>query len=125
MEKSVSHTTREPRPQEIDGKDYHFITHEQFEKGIANDEFIDITRYNNNYYGLTIQRIVCFYFLFFIFYFLFFQIAFCLYIVLFLQNNKFSKGTSKKAMEKLKNKQIIPILELAIQGMYELRCEGD
>ena len=33
---SVSHTTRKPRPNEVDGVDYHFITHEKFKKMLDN-----------------------------------------------------------------------------------------
>lgn len=38
---SVSATTRPPRPQEIDGIHYHFLTREQFEKRLANGEFLE------------------------------------------------------------------------------------
>ena len=36
---SVSHTTRPPRTNEISGKDYHFVTHEEFEKLINENKF--------------------------------------------------------------------------------------
>ncbi len=48
---SVSATTRKMRDGEKDGKDYFFISTEEFEKKIANQEFIEYTKYNNNYYG--------------------------------------------------------------------------
>ncbi len=48
---SVSCTTREPRPGEIDGKSYHFITTEEFEKMIAEDSFLEYAKYNQTYYG--------------------------------------------------------------------------
>ena len=48
---SVSMTTRKPRPGEIDGFHYHFVTHEQFEKLIADDAFLEYAKYNDNYYG--------------------------------------------------------------------------
>lgn len=38
---SVSATTRPPRPQEIDGIHYHFLTREQFDKRLANREFLE------------------------------------------------------------------------------------
>ena len=38
---SVSHTTRKPRPNEIDGVDYHFVSEEEFEKLIKNNEFYE------------------------------------------------------------------------------------
>lgn len=48
---SISMTTRSPRPGEKDGKDYFFITREEFEKHIANDELIEYAKYVDNYYG--------------------------------------------------------------------------
>ena len=38
---SVSHTTRKPRPNEIDGVDYFFISHDEFQKFIAEDKFYE------------------------------------------------------------------------------------
>ena len=48
---SVSMTTRAPRPGEIDGYHYHFVTREVFEKTIAEDGFLEYAEYNGNYYG--------------------------------------------------------------------------
>lgn len=48
---SVSATTRLPRPGEIDGVNYHFVSKEQFEEMINNDEMIEYTCYNGNFYG--------------------------------------------------------------------------
>ena len=48
---SVSATTRAPRPSEIDGREYHFLTREQFEEQIKNDGVIEYTEYCGNYYG--------------------------------------------------------------------------
>ena len=48
---SVSATTRAPRPGEVDGKNYYFVTHEQFEKMIAEDAFVEYDRHMANYYG--------------------------------------------------------------------------
>lgn len=48
---SVSATTRQPRPGEVDGQDYFFKTREEFEKMIANNELIEYARYVDNYYG--------------------------------------------------------------------------
>ncbi|MCR5507906.1 MAG: guanylate kinase [Lachnospiraceae bacterium] len=48
---SVSATTRAPRPGEVDGKDYFFVTKEKFEEMIADDEFLEYARYVDNYYG--------------------------------------------------------------------------
>ena len=48
---SISATTRKPRPGEEHGKDYFFISREEFEKMIRNDELIEYARYGENYYG--------------------------------------------------------------------------
>ena len=48
---SVSCTTRDPRPGEIPGKSYHYITTEEFEKMIAEDSFLEYAKYNRTYYG--------------------------------------------------------------------------
>jgi len=48
---SVSATTRPPRPGEVDGREYHFISKEQFEEHIRNDAVIEYTEYCGNYYG--------------------------------------------------------------------------
>ncbi|MDR2350018.1 MAG: guanylate kinase, partial [Deltaproteobacteria bacterium] len=48
---AVSHTSRVPRPGEIDGKDYHFVSREEFEKMIANGDFIEWTESFGNCYG--------------------------------------------------------------------------
>ncbi len=48
---SVSATTRKPRPGEVDGRDYYFLSREEFESAIANDEFLEWAEYAGNYYG--------------------------------------------------------------------------
>lgn len=48
---SISATTRQPRDGEEDGREYFFITKEEFEKMIAKGELIEYARYVNNYYG--------------------------------------------------------------------------
>lgn len=48
---SVSMTTRAPRPGEVDGKDYFFITKEEFEKNIEAGKLIEHANYVGNYYG--------------------------------------------------------------------------
>lgn len=48
---SVSMTTREPRPGEVDGVHYFFCTREKFEQVIAEDGFLEYAEYNGNYYG--------------------------------------------------------------------------
>ncbi len=48
---SVSATTREPRPGEIDGKSYYFVSREQFEEKIAKGEMLEHAEYVGNLYG--------------------------------------------------------------------------
>ena len=48
---SVSATTRDPRPGEVDGVNYHFVTKENFEKRIASGDMLEYTEYCGNYYG--------------------------------------------------------------------------
>lgn len=48
---SVSATTRQARPGEIDGKSYYFLSKEQFENKIKQGEFLEYAEYVGNYYG--------------------------------------------------------------------------
>tara|TARA_Y100000590_G_scaffold227095_1_gene256431 strand:+ start:271 stop:906 length:636 start_codon:yes stop_codon:yes gene_type:complete len=48
---SISHTTRKPRSNEIDGSDYFFISNQKFEKLISNGKFLEHAKVFNNYYG--------------------------------------------------------------------------
>lgn len=48
---SVSTTTRQPRTGEIDGINYHFISKEDFEAKISNNEFLEYAEYCENFYG--------------------------------------------------------------------------
>ncbi len=48
---SVSATTRSPRPGEMDGVDYFFVTRDKFEQMIADDALIEYAQYVGNYYG--------------------------------------------------------------------------
>lgn len=49
---SISATTRLPRGTEVDGKDYYYLTKDEFEQKIKNDEFLEFaTVHNNQYYG--------------------------------------------------------------------------
>ena len=49
----VSNTTRPPRETEVDGKDYHFVTENQFKEMIVGAEFIEYMEFNGWYYGQT------------------------------------------------------------------------
>ena len=48
---SVSHTTRSPRSNEVDGVDYFFVTHSKFENLIKKNEFYEHAKIFGNYYG--------------------------------------------------------------------------
>ena len=48
---SVSHTTRRPRSNEIDGVDYHFISQDKFKNLIKEDQFYEYAEIFDNYYG--------------------------------------------------------------------------
>ena len=48
---SVSHTTRPPRPSEIDGQDYHFVSREKFQKMIDEGQFLEYAIVFDNLYG--------------------------------------------------------------------------
>ena len=48
---SISMTTRSPRPGEVDGVSYYYVTREEFEEKIANDEMLEWAKYGDNYYG--------------------------------------------------------------------------
>jgi guanylate kinase len=54
---SVSHTTRAPRPGEVDGRDYHFVDVETFRRMIDNEAFLEHARVFDNYYGTARQGI--------------------------------------------------------------------
>jgi guanylate kinase len=48
---SVSATTRSPRPGEVDGQSYYFVTKAQFEEMIARNEFLEYDAHMDHYYG--------------------------------------------------------------------------
>ncbi len=54
---SVSATTRAPRPGEVDGKHYHFLTQEQFEEWVQEDLFLEHAEFVGNRYGTPRQFI--------------------------------------------------------------------
>ncbi len=55
---SVSHTTRSKRPGEVDGKDYFFVSHEEFETLLSQDAFLEYARVFDNYYGTSRQQVL-------------------------------------------------------------------
>src|SRR5208282_1880729 len=54
---SISYTTRAPRGQESDGKDYFFISKDQFEARIAKGEFLEHAKVFDNYYGTHVGEL--------------------------------------------------------------------
>ena len=53
FEISVSHTTRQPRPNETRNKDYFFVNEKEFGRLIKNEEFLEYAKVFNNFYGTT------------------------------------------------------------------------
>ena len=54
---SVSYTTRQPRVGEQDGVNYNFVSREEFERMIADDELLEYAEYVDNYYGTSMKLI--------------------------------------------------------------------
>ena len=54
---SVSHTTRKPRLEEINGINYYFTSPNKFKKMINNDAFVEYAKVFDNYYGTAIESI--------------------------------------------------------------------
>ena len=50
---SISHTTRAPRPGEVDGQDYHFVDTGTFREMIASDDFLEHAEVFDNFYGTS------------------------------------------------------------------------
>ena len=48
---SISHTTRKPRPNEINGKDYYFVNKKEFDSLINGNNFFEYAKIFGNYYG--------------------------------------------------------------------------
>jgi guanylate kinase len=58
LEFSVSHTTRQPRHGEVDGKDYHFVGVPEFQAMIAADQFLEWAEVHGNYYGTSANAVL-------------------------------------------------------------------
>jgi guanylate kinase len=54
---SVSYTTRKPRPNEIPGRDYHFVTAERFAEMVARGEFLEHAQVFDNSYGTGVRAV--------------------------------------------------------------------
>ena len=55
---SISHTTRKPRTNEVDGKDYIFISNEEFNNLIRKNEFLEYAKVFDNLYGSSKQIVI-------------------------------------------------------------------
>lgn len=51
FEFSVSRTTRKPRPGEVDGSDYFFVSHEEFDEYLKAGDFLEYNEYCGEFYG--------------------------------------------------------------------------
>jgi guanylate kinase len=54
---SVSYTTRKPRANEVDGRDYHFLTHARFAEMVAHGELLENAQVYDNYYGTGLRGV--------------------------------------------------------------------
>ena len=54
---SVSHTTRKPRPNEVEGVDYYFVSQEKFKKFINEGKFYEYAKIFDNYYGTSKESV--------------------------------------------------------------------
>jgi guanylate kinase len=57
LELSVSATTRKPRAGEVDGRDYHFLTPEQFRQRLEAGDFLEHASYSGNHYGTLREEV--------------------------------------------------------------------
>ena len=54
---SVSYTTRPPRPTEVDGRDYHFVTQARFDELVEGGEFLEHAQVFDNFYGTSLRTV--------------------------------------------------------------------
>ena len=57
---SISHTTRQPRPNEVNGKDYYFVNQDEFGLLIKDSSFFEYAKIFNNYYGTSKDSVLKF-----------------------------------------------------------------
>lgn len=55
---SISHTTRKPRPNEKNGRDYYFVSKNYFSKLIKRNEFLEHAKVFENYYGSSKKKVI-------------------------------------------------------------------
>ena len=54
---SESATTRPPRPTEVEGKDYYFVSHDQFRQMIQQEQFLEHDEHMGNFYGTPVEQL--------------------------------------------------------------------
>lgn len=54
---SVSHTTRSPRPGELDGREYNFVSRDVMEKLISEGKFLEHAEFAGNMYGTSLEAV--------------------------------------------------------------------
>ena len=54
---SISMTTRKPREGEVDGREYYFVSRDQFEESIKNGKMLEYTEFVGNYYGTPLDKV--------------------------------------------------------------------
>lgn len=57
FEYSVSMTTRQPRPGEVNGQDYFFVSEDRFQEAIKNGELLEYNKYVGHYYGTPLAPV--------------------------------------------------------------------
>src|SRR6185369_9206695 len=57
MLESISYTTRSPRPGELNGKDYFFVSREEFQRMVAEDAFAEWAEVHGNMYGTALKTL--------------------------------------------------------------------
>lgn len=57
MQESISYTTRQPRPGEVDGQDYCFVSRAEFERMVAEDAFAEWAEVHGNLYGTALKTL--------------------------------------------------------------------
>ncbi|KAH8886175.1 guanylate kinase [Thozetella sp. PMI_491] len=55
---TVSHTTRQPRPAEVEGSSYYYVSREKFETLVDGNTFVEYTEFNSNFYGTSKQTVI-------------------------------------------------------------------
>ncbi len=58
LEFSISHTTRSPRPNEVHGKDYFFVSEDEFQRLVKEDAFLEWARVHGNFYGTSKEQVI-------------------------------------------------------------------